>query len=150
MASIERSEVYESTVIDSPIEQVWEAIRDFDGLPRWHPMIETSQIEEAKQSDAVGAVRNFVLAGGGRIRERLVCLSDADYTLKYTILEAPIAVERYMAMMQLYRVTDGNRAFVLWSAAFDAPAESKLESANLVSRIFRAGFQGLKTYLNGE
>ena len=34
-----------SSVINAPIEQVWNRIRDFDGMPKWHPGIAQSKIE---------------------------------------------------------------------------------------------------------
>jgi len=29
--------VYESSIIDAPIEKVWSAVRDFGGVASWHP-----------------------------------------------------------------------------------------------------------------
>ncbi len=31
--------VYVSTVIGAPASKVWDRVRDFNGLPRWHPGI---------------------------------------------------------------------------------------------------------------
>ncbi len=39
--------VYYSTIISAPIEEVWEYVRDFNALPKWHPGIKASEIEEA-------------------------------------------------------------------------------------------------------
>jgi hypothetical protein len=41
-----------SSVIDAPVEKVWARIRDFNGLPGWHPRMVESHIEDGK--DAVG------------------------------------------------------------------------------------------------
>jgi len=54
--------IYVSDVIDAPIEKVWALIRDFNGMPKWHPFIRDSMIEGGLTSDAVGCVRNFHLA----------------------------------------------------------------------------------------
>ncbi len=39
------AKVYTSSVIDAPADQVWQAVRDFNGLPDWHPAISESRIE---------------------------------------------------------------------------------------------------------
>ena len=40
--------VYVSSVIAAPAAKVWERVRDFNGLPRWHPRIADSQIENGE------------------------------------------------------------------------------------------------------
>ncbi len=37
--------VYTSSVINTPADRVWAHIRDFNGLPAWHPGIADSRIE---------------------------------------------------------------------------------------------------------
>ena len=62
--------VYISSVIDAPAAKVWERVRDFNGLPRWHPRIRDSRIENGEPADRVGCVRDFHLQNGDRIREK--------------------------------------------------------------------------------
>jgi hypothetical protein len=111
--------VFVSAVIDAPVEKVWATMRDFNGLPGWHPRFSRSHIEDGLRSDTVGCVRNFDIAGGGgTIRERLLTLSDVDYTMTYCILDAPLPVENYVATLKLYPITVGNRTLGTWSAEF--------------------------------
>jgi len=81
--------VYTSSVIDAPADRVWAAVRDFNALPQWHPAIRDSRIEGNHPSDKIGCIRNFNLRDGGNIRERLLALSDYDFTCTYAILESP-------------------------------------------------------------
>lgn len=74
---------YASTILDAPIETVWATIRDFNGLPSWHPAIVWSEIEGGLDADVVGCIRSFHLADGAHVRERLLSLSDRDYSLTY-------------------------------------------------------------------
>src|SRR3546814_20306824 len=74
-----RAEVYASSVIVAPADRVWARIRDFNGLPAWHPLIAESRIEAAAPADQVGCVRAFRLKDGGFIREKLLALSDYDF-----------------------------------------------------------------------
>ena len=62
---------YRSAVIHAPIETVWDEVRDFNGLPIWHPAIASSEIEQDRSSDSVGCVRKFRLQDGALLRERL-------------------------------------------------------------------------------
>ncbi len=71
--------VTRSTVVDAPIEEVWGILRDFNGHDRWHPAVDHSHVDGGLMTDQIGAVRNFVLSGGERIRERLLSLSDKDH-----------------------------------------------------------------------
>ena len=34
--------VFVTSVIDAPIEKVWETVRGFNDLPKWHPGIKKS------------------------------------------------------------------------------------------------------------
>ena len=81
-----------SSVIDAPIEQVWNRIRDFDGMPKWHPGIAQSKVEGGKPSDQVGCVRVLTLQDGAAIREQLLEMSDLGHHYSYSILESPLPV----------------------------------------------------------
>ena len=70
------AEVIISSVIDAPVEKVWARIRDFNGLPNWHPRMVESHIEDGLAPDKIGAVRNFTLVSGAKIR-RCRTVSDA-------------------------------------------------------------------------
>ena len=140
--------VYTSSVLNAPAEKVWSEIRDFNGLPRWHPAIKDSYIEQRLPSDKVGCVRNFTLHAGGRIRERLLALSDFDYSVTYSILESPMGVANYVATLKLSPITDGNRTFAEWSAEFDCAPERAKELAQTIGQgVFQGGFDALKARL---
>jgi hypothetical protein len=142
--------VYTSSVIEAPAERVWAQIRDFNGLPAWHPAIAESRIEGREPADKVGCVRNFTLKDGGRIRERLLALSDFEFSCSYAILESPMGVENYVATLKLTPVTDGSRCFVEWTAEFDCPPERERELAQLIGQaVFQGGFDALKQRFAG-
>jgi hypothetical protein len=142
--------VYTSSVIDAPAAAVWQRIRDFNALPQWHPGIAESRIENGEASDKVGCVRNFRLRDGGQIRERLLALSDFEYSCTYAILESPMGVENYTATLKLTPVTDGGRTFAEWSAEFDcAPARERELSELVGQQVFQGGFDALKRHVRG-
>lgn len=137
--------VYISSVIDAPVAKVWERVRDFNALPRWHPAIRDSRIENGEPSDRVGCVRDFHLQNGDRIREKLLGLSDYDYFCTYSILESPMPLTGYIATLRLTPVTDGDRTFAEWTAEFDcAPDAEEGLVTGIGTNVFQAGFNALK------
>lgn len=137
--------IYVSSVIDAPVAKVWEKVRDFNALPRWHPAIRDSRIENGEPSDRVGCVRDFHLQNGDRIREKLLGLSDFDYFCTYSILESPMPLTGYVATLRLTPVTDGDRSFAEWTAEFEcAPEVEEDLLANIATNVFQAGFNAIK------
>jgi uncharacterized protein YndB with AHSA1/START domain len=142
--------VYVSSVINAPAARVWERVRDFNGLPRWHPRIRESRIENGEPADKVGCIRDFRLQNGDRIREKLLGLSDHDLFCTYAILESPMALENYVATLRLTPVTDGDRTFVEWSADFDCAPDVESDLVNGIgSNVFQGGFDALKRHFSG-
>ena len=76
--------VYISAVIDAPVEEVWKIMRDYNGMPSYHPGIKHSLIEDGRPSDQVGCVRRLTLAEGF-VREVLLCMDDRNYIFTYEI-----------------------------------------------------------------
>ena len=137
--------VFVSSVIGAPPSKVWNLVRDFNGLPDWHPLIARSMIEGGRPSDAIGCIRNFYLQDATNIREQLLMLSDFDYQFSYSIVEAGLDLRNYVASLKLTPVTDGNLTFGEWTAEFETEAGKEVEMANLVSHnVFQAGFDAIK------
>jgi NADPH2:quinone reductase len=140
--------VTRSTVIDAPIERVWEVLRDFNSHDQWHPAVADSHIEGGEPADQVGCVRNFRLSDGNHIREQLIALSDTEHVSTYCILDATVPLQRYVATLQLKPVTDGNRTFWHWQSTFDVPPGREAELADMVGRgVYEAGFEALRRHL---
>jgi len=142
--------VYRSSVLNAPADRVWGAIRDFNGLPSWHPGIAESRIEQSQPSDKIGCVRNFKLKDGGGIREQLLALSDYDLSCTYSILESPMGVDNYVATFRLVPITDGNMTFIEWEAEFDCAPERSGELVETIGDgVFQGGFEALKARFSG-
>src|ERR1700722_128728 len=109
------AKVYASSVIPAPVSAVWAVVRDFNALPKWTPFVAESRIEQNAPSDKIGCIRNFRLKNGGRIRERLLALSDYEMSCTYAILESPMGVENYLATLRLIPVTERHHTFAQWS-----------------------------------
>jgi hypothetical protein len=139
--------VYVSSVIDAAPDNIWARIRDFNGLPLWHPGIADSRIENGEPADRVGCIRHFHTRDGGKIRERLLALSDYEFSCTYEILESPMGVADYVATLKLTPVTDGGRSFAEWSAEFEcAPGREQELTHSIGTGVFQAGFDALKRH----
>lgn len=137
---------YSSTIIALPTDQVWERVRDFNGLPNWHPAATDSKIEEGHVNGEVGAVRNFALTdGSGRIRETLLSISNPDRMLTYDMLPGgPLPFVDYWAKMKFSSITDRNETFAQWWAEFDVSDGREEHWKNFVANdVFLGGFDAL-------
>lgn len=140
--------VIRSTVMDAPVEAVWDVIRDFNGHDRWHPAVAESHVERGQPSDRVGCVRNFRLAGGENLREQLLTLSDLEMSFSYCLLDTPVPLFNYVAHVRLTPVTDTDSTFWEWESRFDTPAGQSQELADMVGNdIYAAGFEAVRTHM---
>lgn len=143
--------VVRSTIIDAPVEVVWDVLRDFNGHDEWHPAVASSAIERGEQSDRVGCVRRFKLQDGAELREKLLTLSDMEQSFSYCLIDTPVPLFNYVAHVNLYPVTDGNATFWEWKSTFDTPAGQQDELSDLVGTdIYEAGFEAIRTHIAGR
>ncbi len=142
---------YASTVIDAPADEVWARIRDFNGLAVWHPgLVASSEIEEGRGGDQVGAIRSFTLTDGTHIREKLLSHSDVGRSYSYDFQKTPFDVDNYHATMRVTPVTDGDRSFVEWWTTFDCDRDRQdYWKGVFASEVFQGGFEALKAHFHG-
>jgi hypothetical protein len=140
---------YASAVVPASAAEVWRVVRDFDGLPGWHPAIAASELTSGTAAE-VGALRRLTLADGGVVVERLVTLDDGDRSYTYEILESPFAVRRYVSTVRVAPVTDSGHAFVEWWSEYDADAGDEDElSLVFADGVYAAGIAGLRERFGG-
>ena len=138
------AKAYASAVIEAPVDAVWRVVRDFDGLPNWHPAIARSEIEGGQPADRVGCVRSFYLSDGTHVRERLLSLDDVARRVAYNFETPAFPVENYVACIELTPVTDGDKTFAQWWATFDEAPEDKGKYVAIISdAVFAAGLRAL-------
>lgn len=140
--------VVKSTIMEAPVEAVWDVLRDFNGHDVWHPAVATSHIERGLPSDQVGCVRRFRLADGSELREQLLTLSDIDMAFSYCLLDTPVPLLNYVAHVRLFPVTDLDQTFWQWQSQFDTPAGREAELGRMVGEeIYEAGFAAIRTHM---
>ncbi len=145
------AKAYASTIIDGPVEAVWEMARGFNDLPRWHPAIDRSEIEGGLDPDVVGCVRSMYLKDGTHVRERLLSLDDSRYAFAYNFETPAFPVADYVATFELIPVTDGERTFAQWGASFEERPEDAGKYQEIISQaVFRDGIAALSAAVSGR
>lgn len=141
---------YASTVLNASASEVWAVIRDFNGLPSWHPGVDRSEIEDGRAADSVGSVRNFYLKDGAHLRERLLAFSDPEMFMTYNFEKTPFDVQNYRATLRLTPVTDGDRCFAEWWTTFDCDV-AKIDQwvDTFAGAVFKGGLDALKQRFGG-
>lgn len=136
--------------IDAPADQVWQKIKDFDGLANWHPALEKDEIVAGK-NNVVGAERLLSLKGGGTIKEKLLAFDPKHHSYKYSILEGALPVSDYSSTIAVASTGKG-KSTVTWSGTFkrkdrsDKPAADADDATatKTISGVYQAGLDNLK------
>jgi hypothetical protein len=135
-----------STILEHTADHVWSVIRDF-GHYSWAGVVAETVIEEGKSGDAVGCVR-VVRTGGQTIRQRLLAHSDRERCYVYELREPlHLPLHDYVATIRVTPVTDGDRAFVEWSAIFDCADGEHDKWHNHFMASFRTWLEALRDHL---
>lgn len=136
---------YASALIPADADELWQLVRDFNGLAEWHPAIESSEIEGAGPAGSVGCVRRLTLGDGGVVRERLVALDDTDRSYTYDILDSPFPVRRYRSTIRVAPVTSTGEAFVEWWSEYDADSADEAGlTATFADGVYGTGLSALR------
>ena len=139
--------VYISDVIKAPVEAVWGVLRNFNGLPAYHPGIIASQIENNHPNNAIGCIRRLTLETGF-VREKLLMLDDLNHAFGYSIIEGTLPVTHYFAEVRLHRVTASNHTFCEWWADFEVTDGSRETWIEVIGQqVIKVGFQSAASYL---
>lgn len=135
---------YSSAVIPAPLAEIWPHIRDFGGIHRWHPAIESCELTRGASATDIGAQRRLRLGDGGVVVEDLLALDDRGHALTYEIVESPFPVRRYVSTLRLAPVTTLGHTFAEWWVEFDADAADEGSLADLFANgVFGTGLAAL-------
>ncbi|MBS0318799.1 MAG: SRPBCC family protein [Proteobacteria bacterium] len=137
------AKVFCSSVINGPVEKVWDRVRDFIGMGAWHPDIRDMKMIGGVRSDKISGVRDFMF-GDGRIMERLTYLNDADHEFRYLIEQSPMPWLNYHAGARFLPITAGNKTFAVWTADWMAsPNDDVKLIVDIHQNVFQKAFDTL-------
>ena len=147
-----RQKVTETVTIKAAPDAVWNAIKDYGAMDKWHPAVESTSADKGNEP---GSVRKLTLKGGGQIIEELESYSDSERKFSYRMKDpGPVPVSNYSSTLAV-KAGEGGTSVVEWRGAFyrgypnnDPPPDKNDEAAvKAVTDIYQSGLANLKKVL---
>ena len=137
-----------SQVIDGDTDRVWNVVKKFGGLAKWHPAIAESSVDNDKPDGMVGCIRKLKLRDGAMLRERLLSVDDRKLTLCYNFEESPLPLDNYVGTVKLARLSNQPRTFISWSSSFDVRSpETPGQYEQLILGLIVEGIASLEKFM---
>ena len=143
---------YQTVEIKASIWKVWDAVKDFDGLNKWHPMFSDDVIKSGA-NDVVGSVRTITVKDGPSFDEELLSFNAFEKQFSYRVIDpSPLPLSEYVSTMQ---VIEGRRGYTIiqWRSSYRNNSNGKMKDDEVIGFIdgaYRAGLDNLKTVLESN
>jgi len=145
--------VVKSANIAAPVDKVWDTVKDFDSLNKWHPGFSKDEITKG-DNNKVGAVRKLTVKDGPSFTEELLAFDEAKHTYKYRIIESPLPVRDYVSHITVVPGANGG-SHITWVGNFkrkstaDTPPEGEDDAAalKLINGVYDGGLANLEKML---
>ena len=143
---------HQSVDIKASIWKVWDAVKDFDGLNKWHPMF-SDDVLKSGANDVVGSVRTITVKDGPSFDEELLSFDALEKKFSYKVIDpAPLPLSDYVSTFQ---VIEGRRGYTMiqWRSSFRNNSDGKMKDEEVIGFIdgaYRAGLDNLKTMLESN
>jgi hypothetical protein len=147
-----QQKVIREVVIKADSGKVWAMVKDFGGIHKWHPAVESTTIETKADQDGVQLLhRLLTLKSGGTILEKQTINSDEEMKLEYKIVEGVLPVSGY-------RGPAAGESTVTWTGRFynkandvhPKPGEDNETAVKAVEGVYDAGLPNLKKVLEAQ
>ncbi|HKB83298.1 MAG TPA: SRPBCC family protein [Burkholderiales bacterium] len=144
--------VNESVAINAPPAKVWNLVKDWNGLHKWHPAFSNTEIKSGA-NNKIGAVRTLTLAdGGAKFDEELDGFSEKQRKYGYRIIsDSPLPVADYSSTIQVKSGKAKGTSVLVWKGKFkrkvaDNPPAGQDDAGakKTIIGAYRAGLQNVK------
>ena len=151
-----QQKVIREVVIKAEPAKVWAVVKDFGGIHKWHPAVESTKTETKADQDGVELPhRLLTLKGGGTILEKQTINSDEEMKLEYKIVEGVLPVSGYRAVMTVKAGPVAGESVVNWTGRFynkanevnAKPGEDNETAVKAVEGVYDSGLENLKKVL---
>ncbi len=142
----------QSVEIKASMWKVWDAVKDFDGLHRWHPMFADDVLKSGANNE-IGSVRTITVKDGPSFDEELLAFDALEKKFSYKVIDpAPLPLSDYVSTFQ---VVEGRRGYttILWRSSFRNNSDGKMKDEEVIGFIdgaYRAGLDNLKIMLESK
>lgn len=115
---------YQTAVINAPVGQVWNRIKNFHDMSWASGVIEKCEAVGDRLGNQIGARRIL----NDAFQETLVELSEIDKSFKYTIDDGPAPVSKddvkdYVGAVRLISITENDTCLIEWSSHWESPKD---------------------------
>jgi mxaD protein len=136
--------------INASPAKVWNFVKPFDSVPRWHPAFSAAEIVSGRDGK-LGVVRALTLRDGPTFTEELLALNEQGMAFTYNVVESPLPIDRYLSTMSVKSDGHGG-SIVTWVGVFSRKsprdkvpdAENDAAALSLIVGAYQAGLQNLK------
>lgn len=136
----------QSIEIKGSPKAVWDVVKNFDALAKWHPSFEGDVIKSGK-NNTKGAMRTLTLSSGESFDEQLLQFDDARMFFRYRIVgDSPLPITHYVSTMGVKK-SKGAMTKVIWQGKFDNKPDSGKtddEVVEMINGVYKAGLDHLK------
>lgn len=147
--------IEETITIAAPPDTVWNVIKDFGALAKWHPLV--AEVKGTPENKA-GAEREVWLKEGGAIVDGLDEYSEAEHFYSYRLSKENLdafPVSFYSATLSVKPSADGKGSEVGWIGRFyradtgNFPPEGKDDAAAIaaMTTFYKRGLLDLKAQI---
>ena len=113
-------------------EELWEILSDLSRFD-WVPGVDEIRLE--------GDVREFDMAGMGKVKEQIIECNDENLTLKYSAIETVATLNHHLACMQIEALDKGS--LFKWTTEIDPEI-----FADSIEVSMKVSLESLKSILN--
>ena len=139
-----------SVEINAAPSAVWNIVKGFDGLNKWHPAF-SGDVLKSGANGQVGAVRAITLKDGPTFTEELTAYDDAKMMYSYKIIESPLPVDQYKSTVTV--TPKGTGSVLTWFGSYITKAGSgktDADSQGLIDGAYQAGIDNVKKMAEGK
>jgi hypothetical protein len=142
----------QSIEIKGSPKAVWELVKNFDGLAKWHPAFQGDVIKTGK-NNTKGAMRTLTLGTGESFDEQLLKFDDSKMFFRYRIVgDSPFPITHYVSTMSVKK-GKGGMTKVIWQGKFNNKPDSGKSDDEVVEMIngaYKAGLENVKQLIEAH
>lgn len=133
---------YYSVNINANASDVWDAVKDFDGLENWHHMFSDDVIKSGT-NNVVGAVRTLTIQDGPSFDEELLSWDATTRTFSYRVIDpSALPLKNYVSTMTVMQLSPGVST-VTWRSTFENASNGDMPDEDVLGLINGAYQMGL-------
>jgi polyketide cyclase/dehydrase/lipid transport protein len=148
--------VAETIDVQAPPAKVWNFVKPFDSVKRWHPMFSGSDIVAGRDGER-GAVRALTIKDGPTFTEELLAYNEESMAFTYSVIESPLPIDRYLSTMTIKPNAAGGST-ITWIGQFSRknpratppPGEGDADMVALIKGAYVLGLQTIKKEMEGN